>query len=67
MGWQSIETAPRDGSEVVVSTGKQPWLFYAFTARYIDGRWHARFGVSEWKTFEPEPRHWFSVRNPTNK
>lgn len=63
-GWQQIETAPRDGSHVLVGTfPARPDSISITTAHWFDGEWalsinydgeHSRHGVEN-------PTHWMTL------
>lgn len=47
--WQSIETAPRDGSRLLLAT---------HTGKLADGYWSVRYKVWSWPYVMTEPTHW---------
>jgi len=55
MEWQPIETAPRDGTIILLSTPK---------GRVADGMWHKRYGVWAWTYVMVEPTHWMPLPEP---
>lgn len=62
MAWENIESAPRDGSDVIA--GKRPWWdretgwpIYPITSRFIDGKWQANLG-DRWAPYDPQPDVW---------
>ena len=60
MNYKPIESAPRDGTPVRAICGKNQIgaMMYEFSARFIDGRWCARFDRDEWKPISPAPSFW---------
>lgn len=61
-GWKGIESAPRDGTDVMagrpVAFG---WTPYPLRSRYIDGRWRAQFNERDWRAYDPQPTHWMPL------
>lgn len=58
---QPIDTAPRDGTEIVAGTPISRtirWIAHPVTSRYLDGRWCAHFGDGKWLPYAPQPTHW---------
>lgn len=55
-GWQPIETAPRDGTRVLLATPN---------GRIADGMFHARYGVWSWPYVMVEPTLWRPLPTPS--
>lgn len=68
--WQTIESAPRDGSAVragrisVMSIAGEP--LYPLVSRFIDGKWQSVFGDNHWAPYDPQPTVWQPIRSDTN-
>jgi len=62
-GWQTIDTAPRDGTTVRVGRRKffQQWPLFPLRARFVDGRWLTDYGNDKWRSFEPQPNCWMPL------
>ena len=66
--WQTIDSAPKDGTEVTTAK-KADWIkafehfSYPITSRFKNGRWEAEFGHG-WATYEPQPTHWQPLPEP---
>jgi hypothetical protein len=67
MPWQPMTTAPKDGTEVLLTTfGTEMWDFF----RYVEG--HAFKDESDWMNWcgriaeppEHEPTHWMKIEPP---
>ena len=52
MMWQPIETAPKDGSFILLATPK---------GRIADGFWSPVYGVWSWPYVMVEPTHWMPL------
>ena len=52
MMWQPIETAPKDGSFILLATPK---------GRIADGFWSLVYGVWSWPYVMVEPTHWMPL------
>jgi len=52
MLWQPIETAPKDGSFILLATPK---------GRIADGFWSPVYGVWSWPYVMVEPTHWMPL------
>lgn len=50
--WQPIETAPKDGSSILLATPK---------GRIADGFWSPVYGVWSWPYVMVEPTHWMPL------
>ena len=50
--WQPIETAPKDGSFILLATPK---------GRIADGFWSPVYGVWSWPYVVVEPTHWMPL------
>ena len=50
--WQPIETAPKDGSFILLATPK---------GRIADGFWSPVYGVWSWPYVMVEPTHWMPL------
>ena len=50
--WQPIDTAPRDGTYV---------LLLGTAGRMADGKWVARYGAWSWPYVLDEPTHWMPL------
>lgn len=63
--WQPIETAPKDGTPVRALCGGITMLstLYEFTAKWLDGRWCAKFDHDQWRPISPAPSHWRAKTN----
>lgn len=63
--WQPIESAPRDGTVVMVAAESKTapaWserlrFPYPMPSKFEDGRWVADFG-DRWASYLPQPSHW---------
>ena len=59
--WQPIETAPKDGTEVLLKTSR--------TGRIANGLWNAvnsEHGFWVWAYIQAEPAHWMPLpKSPT--
>ena len=55
MAWQPIETAPKDGTTVLLSSP---------SGRIADGCWHERWGVWSWPYVMVNPTHWMPCMKP---
>ena len=53
--WQPIETAPKDGSSILLATPK---------GRIADGFWALTYGVWSWPYVMVEPTHWMPLPAP---
>lgn len=53
--WQPIETAPKDGTRVLLATPR---------GRMADGEFHARYGVWSWPYVMVEPTLWRPLPTP---
>ena len=53
--WQPIETAPKDGSSILLATPK---------GRIADGFWALTYGVWSWLYVMVEPTHWMPLPAP---
>lgn len=51
-GWQPIETAPKDGTPILLATPK---------GRIADGNWHQKYGVWSWPYVMVEPTRWMPL------
>ena len=64
--WQPIETAPKDGTEVLLRGGKNKWedegtkLVVGF---WQDDEWRYAFIESDWRGVYENPTHWMYVPN----
>ena len=55
--WQPIETAPKDGSFILLATPK---------GRIADGFWSPVYGVWSWPYVMIEPTHWMPLPERPN-
>lgn len=57
--WNSINTAPRNGSVVVVGkmNDSQAFPMWPVEAKFINQKWHMRCN-GRWVSFDPQPTHW---------
>lgn len=67
VGWQAIETAPRDGTWVLAGEfGNSDIVGDYYAASWLgnrrDGYWQARCG--QYVTLTPEPTHWQPLPPP---
>lgn len=53
--WQPIETAPKDGTRVLLSTP---------TGKIADGAFYQRYGVWSWPYVMANPTHWMPLPAP---
>lgn len=59
--WQPIETAPKDGTQVLLATVRGDWCKYhlgRYAAGYLSGMWVAGNDM-------PEPTHWQPLVPPS--
>lgn len=60
--WQPIETAPKDGAEVLAAKESSRPIGvrfpYPLTSKFLHGVWKAKFGKDDWRSYEPQPTHW---------
>jgi len=57
--WQPIETAPKDGTRLLLATP---------TGKVADGMWSTRYEVWSWPYVMAEPTHWMPAPPiPTNE
>jgi hypothetical protein len=66
MQWEPIETAPKDGSDVLAGHTLK-WGMVAVPGcpmRWQEGKWHAHFGGDTYKPVEPQPTHWMPLPSP---
>ena len=56
--WQPIETAPKDGSFILLATPK---------GRIADGFWSLVYGVWSWPYVMVEPTHWMPLPTPPKR
>ena len=57
MMWQPIETAPKDGSFILLASPK---------GRIADGFWSLVYGVWSWPYVMVEPTHWMPLPERPN-
>lgn len=57
-GWQPIETAPRDGEELLLTAGAAAWLSIV-VGQFCDGFWLTQPG-----DFVIHPTHWRPLPEP---
>jgi len=64
--WQPIETAPKDGTLILLSAERRPWLVNSFKAKFDEGsgRWLREFGKDDWAPFSGTPRNWMPLPPP---
>lgn len=55
MTWQPIETAPMDGTRVLLATP---------SGRIADGSFHARYDIWAWPYVMVNPTHWMPLPEP---
>lgn len=55
--WQPIETAPKNGSFILLATPK---------GRIADGFWSPAYGVWSWPYVMIEPTHWMPLPERPN-
>lgn len=55
--WQPIETAPKNGSSILLATPK---------GRIADGFWSPIYGVWSWPYVMVEPTHWMPLPERPN-
>ena len=56
--WQPIETAPKDGSFILLATPK---------GRIADGSWSLVYKVWSWPYVMVEPTHWMPLPTPPKR
>ena len=56
--WRDIETAPKDGSFILLATPK---------GRIADGFWSLVYGVWSWPYVMVEPTHWMPLPTPPKR
>lgn len=64
-GWRPIETAPRDGTDVMLYANHDCYI-----AAWYDDAWHADFTVLAKMPFEQEagePTHWMPLPEPPHE
>jgi hypothetical protein len=72
-GWQTTDTAPRDGTEVILATVIDGFVYEEpatgrWTGRTWEPSWQGRsvieyqddFGT-DWQSFAPQPTHWMPL------
>lgn len=62
MTWQPIETAPKDGSWVLVCAGRNVWI-----AQWATPKTHADSSISGWRaghTYTDGVTHWMPLPEP---
>lgn len=57
--WQSMKTAPRDGTRVLVYGGMKEGGAYVDICQFYHGRW-----TIEWMDGHEEPTHWQPLPSP---
>jgi hypothetical protein len=67
--WQSIETAPKDGT-IIIAAAKAEWVkaydqfTYPLRSKFLDDKWQADFGDGKWSSYDPQPTHWKPAPEP---
>ena len=56
--WHPIETAPRDGTTVLLANP---------SGRITDGAWHVEYAVWAWPYVLMNPTHWMKCPSPPEK
>jgi ribosomal protein S1 len=66
--WQSIDTAPKDGTVVKVVSATKRGIFtyypYPITSAFHNGKWCWKLDKEDWTSFDPQPTHWMPLPAP---
>jgi hypothetical protein len=64
MRWETIESAPRDGSPIYAGASAK-WMKFLFVPYPMLWRWSGQRWVgADGEPYEPQPTHWMPARRP---
>jgi hypothetical protein len=59
MNWQPIETAPKDGTDILLWDGED-----VISCRWLDGAWVDSWGLMKYETPSEPATHWMPWPEP---